>query len=158
MIIFTVILSLAIVAADEEKKKEEKTLEEPAIVDDSKPLVDPLAYTYNPFGKRNPFRSFLLDRTPETVQSTNPLLAYELSKFKLTGILWGVANPRAIVKDGANRGHIILRGTKIGINRGNVVRIMKDEVIVAEEFRDPLGKLIVIEHSMKLVNDQGKKK
>lgn len=107
-------------------------------------------YTYNPFGKRDPFRSFLSEKKAEMAASADPLLNWDLTRFSLTGVLWGVANPKAIVKDGDGRGHIISRGTRMGRNRGSVVRILKDEIVVQEEFRDPLGKLMVSEFSLKL--------
>lgn len=113
-------------------------------------LPDSGIYSYNPFGRRDPFRALLLDQKAEGEKSKDPLLNYDLSKFVLTGIVWGLANPKAIVKDGSGQGHVINRGTRIGRNRGQVVRILKDEVVVAEEFRDPLGKLMVSEFSLKL--------
>jgi len=114
------------------------------------PAGDPLNYTYNPFGKRDPFRPFLLDHLEAEGKSANPLLNYDLSKFNLTGVLSGVANPRAIVVDGDGHGHIITKGTRIGRNKGQVTNIYRDRIIVSEEFRDPLGKLIVSEFTMKL--------
>jgi type IV pilus assembly protein PilP len=117
-----------------------------------------MQYTYNPFGKRDPFRSFVLDRSQEKNESSDPLLNYDLSKFTLTGVVWGISIPKAIVKDGDGRGHIISRGTRIGRNKGQVVRILKDEIVVAEEFRDPLGKLIVSEYSMRLEKEKENRK
>jgi len=126
---------------------------------DHLPVINPFAYTYNPFGKRDPFESYLKENTgTERPKSSNPLLNYDLSKFQLMGIVWGMANPRAIVRDGDGHGHIIRRGTRIGRNRGRVMRILKDRVVVAEQFRDPLGKLIVSEFSMKLKNDEDRRK
>lgn len=120
------------------------------------PVVDPFSYTYNPFGKRDPFESFIKDESDIRPRSDNPLLNYDLAKFKLTGIVWGMANPKAIVVDGAGRGHIISRGTRIGINRGKVLRILKDQIVIAEEYRDPLGKLMVSEYYMKLESENTK--
>jgi type IV pilus assembly protein PilP len=111
-----------------------------------------MTYTYNPFGKRDPFRSFLSEKAGKTRESKDPLLNYDLSKFTLTGILWGISNPKAIVVDGDGHGHIISRGTRMGRNKGQVIRILKDEVVVAEEYRDPLGKLLVSEVVLKLIN------
>lgn len=128
-----------------------------AVGADAIPTTDPLVYSYNPFGKRDPFRSYLADNKGGQEASKDPLLNYDLAKFSLTGIIWGVANPKAIVKDGSGAGHIISRGTRIGRNRGSVVRILKDEVVVSEEFRDPLGKLLVSEYSMKLERKEAKK-
>ncbi len=121
------------------------------------PVSDPnLTYTYNPFGKRDPFRSFISEKTLNMKDSKDPLLNFDLSKFMLTGIVWGISNPKAIVVDGEGRGHIISRGTRMGRNRGQVVRILKEEVIVAEEYRDPLGKLMVSETSLKLSKEDRK--
>lgn len=120
-------------------------------------MIDPFAYTYSPFGKRDPFEPFERKKF-EAPKSLNPLLNYDLSKFKLTGIVWGLANPKAIVQDGEGKGHIIRRGTRIGRNRGKVMRILRDKVVVSEQFRDPLGKLIVSEHSMNLVTEEDQKR
>ena len=145
MIIYSIILGLSLVLqAPKEQKK-------PVPTSDSKLLqLDPLRYTYNPFGKRDPFRSFLLDGVPSDDVVLNPLLQYSLTQFRLSGIVWGISNPKAIVLDGRGMGHIISRGTRIGRNKGRVLRILKDKVIVAEEFRDPLGKLVVSEYIMEL--------
>jgi len=132
----------------------------PEQVGEETPVFDPFAYTYNPFGKRDPFESFVRNlREQERPASDNPLLNHDLSKFTLTGIVWGMANPRAIVRDGDGRGHIVSRGILIGRNRGRIVRILRDRLVVAEEFRDPLGKLIVSEYSMMLnPDDSGTRK
>jgi len=145
------ILSLILVSQDPNQPVVSNSIEAEA------PKTDAVVYTYNPFGKRDPFRSFLADRKYEKEQAKDPLLAFDLAKFTLTGIIWGVANPKAIVKDGDNRGHIISRGTRIGRNKGQVVRILKDELVVSEEFRDPLGKLLVSEFVMKLEKTESKK-
>ncbi|PIR23928.1 MAG: hypothetical protein COV44_00515 [Deltaproteobacteria bacterium CG11_big_fil_rev_8_21_14_0_20_45_16] len=125
---------------------------------ESAPMIDPFAYTYNPFGKRDPFESYIQSAGGNDAPvSPNPLLNFDLSKFRLTGVVWGMANPRAIVLDGNGKGHIITQGTRIGRNRGKVMRILKDQVVVAEEFRDPLGKLIVSEYSMSLNTEEKQK-
>ncbi|MBN8554238.1 MAG: pilus assembly protein PilP [Deltaproteobacteria bacterium] len=158
MIFLPSLLHFALVSADAPKNAEAAPAQPPAGVSEVAPMaIDPLQYTYNPFGKRDPFRSFLLDRVMDKSSSADPLLNYDLSKFTLTGILWGVSNPKAIVKDGDGRGHIISRGTRIGRNKGQVVRILKEELVVAEEYRDPLGKLMVSEYSMKLEKEGTKK-
>lgn len=156
MSLWTFVIGVFLTAQTGEGAGQGQPPEQPAA--EEQQVIDPYSFTYNPFGKRDPFENFLsrgqIDSKP---QSANPLLNYDLSKFYLTGIVWGMANPRAIVKDGDNRGHIIRRGTRIGRNRGKVMRILKDRVVIAEEFRDPLGKLIVSEYSMKLNNEEEEK-
>ena len=109
-----------------------------------------MIYSYNPFGKRDPFRSFLDEKGLTVDKAGDPLLNFDLSKFTLSAIIWGIPNPRALVVDGDSKGHVISRGTRIGRNRGQVTRILKDQVLIAEEYRDPLGKLMVSEFVMKL--------
>jgi len=138
-----------------EKKADSSILEE-VMESEELPVIDPFSYTYNPFGKRDPFETFISSGGSGVKVSENPLLNYDLSKFRLTGVVWGMANPRGIVQDGGGLGHIVRRGTRIGRNRGKIMRILKDRIVVAEEFRDPLGKLIVSEYSMKL-NTEGAK-
>lgn len=133
--------------AEPETKKE---IASPAPSPLAAPAADASAYTYNPFGKRDPFRSYLSDKAQKNRESKDPLLNYDLSKFTLSGILWGISNPKAIVVDGDGHGHVISRGTRIGRNKGQVIRIIKDEVVVSEEYRDPLGKLLVSEHTLKM--------
>ncbi len=127
-------------------KSVEPTVSSPALSIPDETII----YTYNPFGKRDPFRSFLDEKGLLNTESGDPLLNFELSKFILTAIVWGIPNPMAVVVDGDSRGHIITRGTRMGKNRGQVTRILKDRLIVAEEYRDPLGKLMVSEFVMKL--------
>lgn len=150
---FAKALSLFLVMQTEAPAQAPETPAAPAEV---APAFDPFSYTYSPFGKRDPFESFVRKGEGDRPRSDNPLLNYDLTSFKLTGIVWGMANPRAIVRDGGGKGHIIGRGTRIGRNRGRVVRVLRDRVVVAEEFRDPLGKLVVSEYSMILETDQGK--
>lgn len=135
-----------------EPAQEADALQAPA-EDGVSPEAEVSVYTYNPFGKRDPFKSYLSEKVGNAIDSSNPLLAWDLSRFTLTGVIWGIANPKAIVRDGGGRGHVISRGTRIGRNKGQVIRILKAEVVVQEEFRDPLGKLIVSEFALKLAQD-----
>ena len=124
------------------------SLPENSIVVPSSP--EGVIYSYNPFGKRDPFRSFLEEKGLGTDKAGDPLLNFDLTKFNLTAIVWGIPNPRALVVDGDSKGHVISRGTRIGRNHGQVTRILKDQVVIDEEYRDPLGKLMVSEFVMKL--------
>ena len=113
-----------------------------------------LTYSYNPIGKRDPFRSFItkdsvaIENRPET-----PLQKYEIDQFKLVAIIWGIDDPVAMVEDPEGMGHFLRKGTLIGKNWGKVVRISPAEVIVAEEYRDFEGKLIVNEIPLKLPSE-----
>ena len=110
-----------------------------------------MAYSYNPIGKRDPFKSFIVaaQASPDAPIET-PLQKYEIDQYKLKAIIWGVDSPVAMVEDPAKMGHFLQKDTLIGKNWGKVVRITPTEVIVAEEYRDPEGKLIVNEIPLRL--------
>lgn len=108
-------------------------------------------YSYNPIGKRDPFRSFLNfgardDReTPRT-----PLQKFEIDQYQLVGIIWGVDRPRALVEDPEGVGHVMEIGTYIGRNWGKVTQVTSGEVVVTEEYQTIDGELVVNNISMTL--------
>ncbi len=100
----------------------------------------PYEYVYSPVGKRDPFRSPLLDLVagptatgPTACQS--PLCRYDLDQFKLVGIVSGMSNPIAMVEDPKGKGWILQRGTQIGRNNGKVTQIRPSSVVVTEIVR-----------------------
>lgn len=107
-------------------------------------------YSYNPIGKRDPFEVFALSPTLQPDVPLTPLQQFSIDQLKLVGIIWGISNPRALVEDPKGKGHVVKRGTLIGKNWGKVSRIKQDEVIIAEEYRDIDGRLVVNEISLKL--------
>ncbi len=117
---------------------------------------DSLAYSYNPIGKRDPFRSFVSEEVLAQEQRIEtPLQKYEIDQYKLVAIIQGMDEPVAMVEDPPGDGHLLRRDVLIGKNWGKVVRITNNEVIVAEEYRDPEGKLIVNEIPLKLEEEGG---
>jgi len=110
-----------------------------------------VGYSYNPIGKRDPFQEYVLvDPLKPKDTPLTPLQRYSIDQLKLVGIIWGISNPRAMVEDPGGKGHVIKKGTLIGKNWGKVARIKQDEVIIAEEYRDFEGRVVVNEISLKL--------
>ncbi|NOK02018.1 hypothetical protein HNV27_10450 [Myxococcus xanthus] len=95
-------------------------------------------YTYNPVGKRDPFRSPIEDIgpvNPNPVSACNePLCAFDLDQLKLVAVVTGDASPMAMVEDPAGRGHIVRRNTRMGRQGGKVTQILRDSVTVTEVF------------------------
>ncbi len=109
-------------------------------------------YSYNPIGKRDPFRSFTSIEVvrPDSIVASE-LQSWELDQLMLVAILWGTEQPVAMVEDPKGKGHVIRHGDLIGKKWGKVTQIKSDEVIVTEEFRDPIeNRPITNEYSMKL--------
>ncbi|NVJ06981.1 pilus assembly protein PilP [Myxococcus sp. AM001] len=96
------------------------------------------AYTYNPVGKRDPFRSPIEDLGPVNANPVSacsePLCAFDLDQLKLVAVVTGDASPMAMVEDPAGRGHIVRRNTRMGRQGGKVTQILRDSVTVTEVF------------------------
>jgi len=100
-------------------------------------------YTYDPTGKTDPFKSFIMEqeniedkakRRPKTYLET-----LDLSQLELIAIIVGQSGNYAMVKDSKGTGHVITKGTGIGVNGGFVERITEKEVIIREEYKDFKG-------------------
>jgi len=103
-------------------------------------------YVYSPVGKRDPFRSYL-DEIREGAEAASQhkledTEKYELDQYRLTGLVTGTSQPRAMVEDPDGRGHVLQIGSRLGRNAGRVTRITADGIIVTEETRSPTGERI----------------
>ncbi len=96
------------------------------------------AYSYNPVGKRDPFRSPIEEINPvdsnRVAACNEPLCAFDLDQLKLVAVVTGDASPMAMVEDPAGRGHIVRRNTRMGRQGGKVTQILRDSVTVTEVF------------------------
>jgi len=105
--------------------------------------VEPVEkYAYAPSGKRDPFESPLrkgqYDLGEIDVPLT-PLQQYEISQLRLTGVVVGFQNPKAMVKAPDGKAYILNIGTLVGKNGGKVVKINNEGVLVEEILRDFSG-------------------
>ncbi len=98
-------------------------------------------YSYDPTGRRDPFKPYGESQTtqaPEIAQPekppvpVEPLQMYDISQYRLLGIIWQVRDPKAMVMDPTGRTHLIRRQTRIGRNNGFVASVREGEVIVVE--------------------------
>ena len=108
------------------------------------------SYTYNPIGKRDPFRSFIAAQVDDEIRSPTPLQRFEIDQYNLVGIVWGGATPRAMVQDPEGTGHVIELGTYIGKNWGKVTQITSREVVITEEYQTMEGELVTNQVIMNL--------
>lgn len=109
-----------------------------------KPIEEGAAWFYNPAGKRDPFSSFLARATrSEDNPDAPPLQRWDTDRFVVTGIIWNVDAPRALLVDPEGTGHVVRHGTYVGRNWGKVTAISEDGVIVTEEYRMIDGELVV---------------
>ena len=95
---------------------------------------------YDPVGKRDPFRSFILDRLNELEDGVKgPLEQYDLNQLGVVGIVWHAERRRALIEDPSGRGYVVQEGTAVGKNDGHVTRIDDNLVIVRETYVDYVG-------------------
>lgn len=110
----------------------------PAAVAETAAAAPAYVYTYNPVGKRDPFRSPVDEIGPivpsPVTSCSEPLCAFDLDQLKLVAVVTGDANPLAMVEDPVGRGHIVRRNTRVGRQGGKVTQILRDSVTVTEVF------------------------
>lgn len=98
------------------------------------------AFAYDATGKRDPFRSFVLDEANRRANhERGPLEQFDLSQLTLVAVVWGTERPRALVTDPSGRGYVVQEGTPIGKNDGQVIRISDNTMLVRETYVDYLG-------------------
>lgn len=97
-------------------------------------------FSYDPTGKRDPFRSFVLDRLGVLEDGVKgPLEQFDLNQLSVVGIVWDSERRRALMEDPSGRGYVVQTGTAIGKNDGTVVRIEDNLVMVRETYVDYVG-------------------
>lgn len=129
------------------------------------PMIDPISgvaqidtgFTYDPTGKRDPFRSFIWDRPDKmaSVAEAGPLGEFDLSQLEVVAVVWRTGNARALVEDPSGESYIVGAGAAIGKNRGHVVSIDDNTVIVKETYVDYLGQETVKDVEMRMRSNEG---
>ena len=110
-------------------------------------------YRYNPEGKPDPFKPFIEiveenKKTEKTEKHTGdvflplpPLQRFTTEEFRLTGIVLTGTRRFAMVETPEGKRYILRRNTLIGINRGRVIKILPDSVVVLEKIKDFEGNI-----------------
>ena len=115
-----------------------------------------VGFVYDPLGRRDPFRSFILDRLREDDEAIKgPLEEYDLSQLELAGMVWRGEKRRALVIDPSGQGYVVEEGDKIGKNDGRVLEIGDSVIRVREEYVDFHGEKTMKEIDMRIRQSQG---
>ncbi len=94
-------------------------------------------YRYEPEGKPDPFESFVrVKLSASSDEISSPLERFDLSQLIVTGIIWATRNARALIEDPSGKGYIVGVGTAIGKNRGKVIKIEDNRILVKETYID----------------------
>jgi type IV pilus assembly protein PilP len=153
--------------AREESAKHAKAPAAPApvIASAPEPKIDPISgvaqidtgFVYDPTGKRDPFRSFLFDKPDKmaAIAEAGPLGQFDLSQLEVVAVVWRTGNARALVQDPSGESYIVGEGAAIGKNRGHVVAIDDNSVIVKETYVDYLGQETAKDVEMRMRSNEG---
>jgi len=115
-----------------------------------------VGFVYDPVGRRDPFRSFILDRLHEDETETKgPLEEYDLAQLEVAGLVWKAEKRRALVIDPSGQGYVVEEGDKIGKNNGRVLEIGDSSMRVREEYVDFHGEATTKEIDMRIRQSQG---
>ncbi len=106
-------------------------------------------FVYSPVGKRDPFRSYLIELERQTALASSgrqkePTEMFEVDQYHLTAIISGTSQPKAMVEDPTGRGHVVHLGSRLGKNSGRISRITGSELVITEEVQDATGKVMRI--------------
>ena len=108
------------------------------------------AYHYDPTNKIDPFKSYVRREVTLDSDESSPLERFDLSQLTVMGIIWGVDEPRALIKDPTGKGYIVKAGTPIGKNKGRILRIEDNKVVVKETYLDHLDRATTKEVELEL--------
>jgi len=69
-----------------------------------------------------------------------PIQSFEVSRFKVSGIVAGLKENRALIVDPNGKGYVVQQGMQIGNSNGRITRITPSGIEVVESFKDEQGK------------------
>jgi type IV pilus assembly protein PilP len=104
--------------------------------------ADSRDFSYDPTGRRDPFRSYEWEHMKRELadsQHSGPLEQYDLSQLELVGVVWDVGRARALVQDPSGMSYVVAAGARMGKNDGLVTRIDDNLVVVRERYVDLYG-------------------
>jgi type IV pilus assembly protein PilP len=96
--------------------------------------------------RKDPFKSFITLQVKDGKKSVSggtkdslPIQSYDLSKFKVAGIIVGLKENRALVIDPSGKGYVVKQGMLIGDKNGRISKITATTIEVIENYRDDNG-------------------
>lgn len=101
-------------------------------------------FVYVTDGRRDPFVPLSRIRRPmePSDEPATPLQSYDLSQFRLAGVIVGKGASKAMVIAPDGKSYILSEGVKIGKNSGVVITITSESVLVEEKYFDFSGNII----------------
>lgn len=101
--------------------------------------------------KKDPFKPYAAAKAQpilsqgsarKALKPTLPIHSFDVSQFKLIGIVTGGKENHAMVTDPNGKGYVLKVGMTVGKNEGRVTAITTAGVDVLEQFRDDNGRVL----------------
>lgn len=138
----------------------------PQAVTETASTPKPVRMPYNPIGKVDPFAPLYKDETENKPQAVvakpkaperprTPLEKLDLGQLKLTAIVTAQNEKRALVEEASGKGYVVEIGTRIGLERGSVVEIGQDRILIEHSAEDDFGKATSRKRELKLQKPPG---
>ena len=111
--------------------------------------VQPVSAQLDFSNRKDPFKPFLVvqqsaQKSPERkarAVDMLPIQSYDVTKFKVSGIIAGLKENKALLIDPAGRGYVVKQGMLIGSNDGYISKITSSSIEVVESYREDNGRL-----------------
>ena len=121
---------------------------------------------YNPVGKVDPFAPLYKEDTEKKAQEVvakpkgperprTPLEKLDLGQLKLTAIVTNNGYKRALVEEASGKGYVVTVGTKIGLERGTIIEIAQERIVIEHQKEDDFGKAASQKRELKLQKPPG---
>jgi len=112
--------------------------------------VASISPTLNFTGRKDPFKPFIEPKVQKPAAASGslstsgslPIQGYTVEQFRVTGIIAGFKENKALIIDPAGKGYVVKAGMKIGNNNGVITKVTPSYLEVAERSRDDVtGKM-----------------
>lgn len=110
------------------------------------PLVDQFDFS----GKKDPFKPAIDTKVAtaqlpgglkNALQGGLPIHRFDVSQFKMIGVVTGAKENKAMVVDPNGKGYVLKTGMTIGKNNGRITAVGINGVEVVEQFKDDNGRV-----------------
>jgi type IV pilus assembly protein PilP len=110
----------------------------------------PLANQFDFSGKKDPFKPDIAIKTAtsslpadinKAMKGGLPIHSFDVSQFKLIGVITGAKENQAMVVDPNGKGYVLKTGMTIGKNDGRVTAVGINGVDIVEQFKDDSGRV-----------------
>jgi len=115
--------------------------------------IDPFTPLYKEEKEKTPINIVAKPKDPERPRT--PLEKLDLGQLKLTAIVTTQGFKRALVEESSGKGYVVMVGTKIGLERGSVVKIEGDRLVIEHSGEDDFGKVSSKKRELKLQKPPG---